>query len=733
MTALPRPALTRPAATRPAATRPAADVPAHLLPLNPAQRAAATAAVPVLVLAGAGSGKTETLTRRVAHLVLAGADPGRLLCITFTAKAAAEMRGRLHRLLGAERTPRWVGTFHAVMARLLIEDGAAVAVSQLGASQVGGSQVGGVPRGFAILGGRDARALLMQVAGVRDAKEGAVLQEAVSLLKNGLAEDARGLPRSSAQARFDRDVLARAAAALPGYRAALLGRPALDLDDLLAVPVAAMRADPALAARWAGRWDEVLVDEYQDTNHAQHALLRLLGGAAGRIFAVGDDLQAIYGWRGADVSHIRRFGRDHPGAPPPLKLEVNYRSTPTILAAANAVAAQDPAALPKVLLPADPKGAHGAGISIREAPTPEAEGQGAAAWVQALRRRQPDLPWRECAVLVRAGFVAEPILAALRAAGVPAVLGTDREPDAPKEVLAAIAWLRLAMSRQGGHGGGAWHPAADDAFRRACAFPARGIGGALFGRLRDHAAAEGVALAAAVASLPASAAERRSLEAVLGVAAEIGAGVEARRLGPADALRLAAETSEAAEWLSAPALHRPWEAALAAAERIGDVCAYCDAAALGDGAGGEDAGDAVQVLTLHRAKGLEFDHVLLAGLEEGVWPNWQAEQHGAMDEERRLFYVGVTRARHSLRLSWVRHRREWAGKPSRFLADIPRELLEGAGADLPRGAVPGRATARPMNGAAGPMQGATQGAKQGPTQAETDRMVAEFKAWKVVR
>ena len=703
-------------------------VPAHLLPLNPAQRVAATAAAPVLVLAGAGSGKTETLTRRVAHLVLAGADPGRLLCITFTAKAAAEMRGRLHRLLGAERTPRWVGTFHAVMARLLIEDGAAVAAPRLG-----GSQVAGVPRGFAILGGRDARALLMQAAGVRDAKEGALLQEAVSLLKNGLAEDARGLPRSSAQARFDRDVLARAAAALPGYRAALLGRPALDLDDLLAVPVAAMRADPALAARWAGRWDEVLVDEYQDTNHAQHALLRLLGGAAGRIFAVGDDLQAIYGWRGADVSHIRRFQRDHPGAPPPLKLEVNYRSTPTILAAANAVAAQDPAALPKVLLPADPKAGQGAPVSIREAPTPEAEGQGAAAWVQALRRRQPDLPWRECAVLVRAGFVAEPILAALRAAGVPAVLGTDREPDAPKEVLAAIAWLRLAMSCQGGRGGGAWHPAADDAFRRACAFPARGIGGALFGRLRDHAAGEGVALAAAVASLPASAAERRSLEAVLGVAAEIRAGVEARRLGPADALRLAAEASEAAEWLSAPALHRPWEAALAAAERIGDVCAYCDAAALGDEAGGEDAGDAVQVLTLHRAKGLEFDHVLLAGLEEGVWPNWQAEQHGAMDEERRLFYVGVTRPRHSLRLSWVRHRREWAGKPSRFLADIPRALVEGAGADVPRGAVPGRVAARPTKGAAGAMREATQGAKQGPTQAETDRMVAEFKARKAVR
>ena len=670
--------------------------PPHLAPLNPAQRAAATAPAPVLVLAGAGSGKTETLTRRVADLVLSGEDPGRLLCITFTTKAAAEMRGRLHRLLGPERTPRWVGTFHAVMARLLVEDGAAVP---------------GVPRGFAILGGRDARALLMQAAGVKDAKEGALLQEAVSLLKNGLADDPRRLPRSSASARFDRGVLARAAAALPGYRAALLARPALDLDDLLAVPVAAMRADKALAERWAGRWAEVLVDEYQDTNHAQHALLRLLAGAAGRVFAVGDDLQAIYGWRGADVSHIRRFGKDHPAAPPPLKLETNYRSTPTILSAANAVAAQDPAALPKALRPADAKAAPGAPISIREAPTPEAEGQAAAAWAGALRRRQPDLPWRECAVLVRAGFVAEPILAALRAAGIPALLATDREADAPKEVLAAVAWLRLAMSRQDG----AWHPAADDAFRRACAFPARGIGGALFGRLREHAAAQGMALAAAVASLPATPAERQALEAVPGVAAEIRAGVDGRRLGPADALRLAAEASETAEWLAAPALRRPWEAALAAAERAGDVGAYCDAAALGDAAGGEDAAEAVQVLTLHRAKGLEFDHVLLAGLEEGVWPNWQAEQHGALDEERRLFYVGLTRARHSLRLSWVRHRREWAGKPSRFLADIPRALVEGTEPGVPHGA------------------GASRTAAPRPTQAETDRLVAEYKSRKAAR
>lgn len=677
----------------------------HLACLNPAQRAAATTPAPLLVLAGAGSGKTETLIRRVADLILAGEAPARLLCITFTAKAAGEMRGRLAALLGPEQTPRWVGTFHAVMARLLIEDGAGVP---------------GLPRGFAILGQGDARALLMQAGGIQDAKEASLLQEAVSLLKNGLVTEPRRLPRSSALARFEPEVLAQAAAVLPAYQAALAQRQALDFDDLIATPVAAMQVDPALAAHWSSRWAEILVDEYQDTNHAQHALVRLLAGKPGRVFAVGDDLQAIYGWRGADVGHIRRFQKDYRAAPAPLKLETNYRSTPTILRAANAIAAEDPEALPKILRPADPKAPAGPPIAIREVATPEDDGRAALAWVQALRRRRPELPWRECAVLVRAGFVAEPILAALRQAGIPTRLVTDREPEPPKEVLAAVAWLRLAMSRAGK----AWDPAADDAFRRACAFPARGIGAALFGRLRGHAAERGLALAAAVATLPATPQERQGLEAVLGVAGEIADGVARRTSGPADALRLAAEVSEIAERLSQDGKPLPaWAAVLRAAGQAGSVAAYCDGAALGITPGEAEAMDAVQVLTLHRAKGLEFDHVLLAGLEEGVWPNWQAEQQGAIAEERRLFYVGVTRARHSLQLSWVRHRRDWAGKPSRFLAEIPLALIEGAAA-----------ASRPADrGTATRVHIRPDRSVKPPTQTETDRLVAEFMARKAVK
>ncbi|WP_043838325.1 ATP-dependent helicase [Muricoccus aerilatus] len=671
-------------------------MPPHLERLNPAQRAAATTPAPLLVLAGAGSGKTETLIRRVADLILRGEAPERLLCITFTAKAAGEMRDRLTALLGPARTPRWVGTFHAVMARLMIEDAASIP---------------DLPRGFAILGQRDARALLAQAAGNADNKEAGLLAEAVSLLKNGLVSEPRRLPRSSALARFEPEVLARAAAVLPAYRAALEARQALDFDDLIALPVAAMRADPELAQRWSARWAEILVDEYQDTNHAQHALVRLLAGKGGRVFAVGDDLQAIYGWRGADVSHIRRFGKDYPAAPPPVKLETNYRSTATILRAANAVAAQDPEALPKSLRPAEPKAPPGQSVTVREAATPEDEGREVVTWLRALKGRQPEPSWRECAVLVRAGFVADPILAALRQASIPVRLVTEREPEAPREVLGAIAWLRLALSRSatGSRRAEEWATGADDAFRRACAYPPRGIGAVLFGRLREHAAERSLALAGAVPSLPASSDEWRGLEAVLGIAREIADGVARRALGPADALRLAAEASEIAERLEGGGKRgAAWGKALQAAEKAGSVMAFCEAAALTDAVDGSEEADAVPVMTLHQAKGLEFDHVLLAGLEEGVWPHWAAEGNGALAEERRLFYVGLTRARHSLQLTWVRHRREWEGKPSRFLGELPKSQAR------PVGAKP------TVSSRASPI----------PTGTEKDRLVSEFLARK---
>lgn len=666
----------------------------HLEGLNPAQRAAAMAPAPQLVLAGAGSGKTETLTRRVADLILRhGERPDRLLCITFTTKAAGEMRSRLTARLGAAQLPRWVGTFHALMARLMTEEAA---------------QVAGLPRGFAILPQAEARAVLMAVAGVTEAREGMALQDAVSLLKGCLVGPGEAWPRTPAFARFEAETLTQALALLAPYRAELDRRAALDFDDLIARPVELMRADPALARRWSGRWSELLIDEYQDTNLAQHQLIRLLAGEGQRVFAVGDDTQSVYGWRGADVSQIRRFRRQFRGAGETIRLETNYRSTRAILLAANAVAAQDPQALRKTLRPAAQDAPFGAPLQLREAETPEQEGLALVRHLQALREEEGALPWRGCAVLLRAGFLAEPLLAALKAAEIPVRRVAEREPEMPRDILAAQAWLRLAMSRQGA----SWDAAADDAFRRACAYPPRGISGRLFALLRQHAARTGRALADSIADLPAREEDRLALEEVARLAFAVGDEIRRDRLPPADALQRAAERAGLAAGLrqAAPAHLAAWDAAFRAASRFGSVAAYCEAAALGEAMEADPLPDAVAVMTLHRAKGLEFDHVMMPGLEEGVFPSYRAEAQGSLPEERRLFYVGLTRARRSLWLSWVLRRRDWAARPSRFLAEIPPQLFRGPAAAAPR---PASRKALPP-----------------PSQAETDRLVAEFHARK---
>jgi superfamily I DNA/RNA helicase len=566
--------------------------------------------------------------------------------------------------------------------------------------------------------------VLGQVAGVREPKTLLPLHEAMSLLRNYGLENGRKPPRIPAFARFESDVLARALAILPAYAAELRRLRALDFDDLLILPARAMTADAALAARWSGRWGEILVDEYQDTNAAQHRLLRLLAASHGRVFAVGDDQQSIYGWRGAEVTHLRRFGQDFPAAAPPIKLETNYRSTRVILAAANAVAARDAEALRKVLRPAEAGGTAGAAIFARGCQTAEDEGRAVVSWVQGLRARQPEMPLRACAVLVRAGFVAEPILEALREAGLPVQLVSEREVELPREVLGVIAWLRLALSRHPeGRSGEVWDAAADDAFRRTCAMPRRAIGGNAFARLRQHATEIGAPLAGSVHDAPLDAAEKREFEAVLDIARRLGARIAARGVKPSEALRAAAAESGLAEALGqAAATRRAWSTLLARADRSGTVAEFAEAAALGVLDAEPEGPDSVQVMTLHRAKGLEFDHVFMAGLEEGVFPSRRAEAEGSLPEERRLFYVGLTRARHTLRLSWVRRRRQWASEPSRFITDIPANLMEGSSPQPPDPASKRPASSQPR------ARAAAKRAVKPPTEEEAARLVAAFQA-----
>jgi superfamily I DNA/RNA helicase len=328
-------------------------------------------------------------------------------------------------------------------------------------------------------------------------------------------------------------------------------------------------------------------------------------------------------------------------------------------------------------------------------------------------------------VLLRAGFVAEPILEALREAGLPVQMVSDREVELPREVLAVIAWLRLALSRDSHHGREHWEAAADDAFRRACVLPRRPVTGRGFAALRQHATEREIAFAEAVETAPVSAPERRAFADVLETARRIADRIAVRRSRPAEALQIAAEEAGLADPLAASApLRRPWTALLGRADRLGSVSDFAEAAALGALDAEPEGPDSVQVMTLHRAKGLEFDHVFMAGLEEGIFPSRRAETEGTLPEERRLFYVGLTRARFTLRLSFVLRRRQWTSKPSRFISEIPANLLAGS---VPEGPPPRSGKKKRIGAAAKPV------AKRAlPSEAETARMVAAFRARKRV-
>jgi superfamily I DNA/RNA helicase len=334
------------------------------------------------------------------------------------------------------------------------------------------------------------------------------------------------------------------------------------------------------------------------------------------------------------------------------------------------------------------------------------------------------MPLRACAVLVRAGFVSEPILEALREAGLAVQLVSEREAEPPREVLGVIAWLRLALSRHPvGGDGEQWDPAADDAFRRTCAMPRGAISGQAFARLRQHASDVGEALAASVGGAPLEAAERQAFAAVLETARGIAERIGGRSTKPSEALRVAAAESGLADALGqAAAVRRAWATLLARADRAGTVAEFAEAAALGVLDAEPEGPDSIQLMTLHRAKGLEFDHVFMAGLEEGVFPSRRAETEGSLPEERRLFYVGLTRARHTLRLSWVRRRRQWASEPSRFVTEIPENLMDGT--------VPQRPEPSARKGAASAAKGrpSAKPAVKPPTEEEAARLVAAFQA-----
>jgi DNA helicase-2/ATP-dependent DNA helicase PcrA len=636
--------------------------------LNEAQRQAVEHVDgPLLVLAGAGSGKTRVLTARVATLIERhGVDPASILAVTFTNKAAGEMRNRIASLLGEEPAGMWAGTFHAIGARLLRQAAAAV---------------GRTPR-FTIYDEDETLAVvkrLMERARLsRKDWTPKGIHTVISDAKNALVGPEE-------YARLAADPVSRAAAAIyselePTLRAAN----AVTFDDLLVLPVRMLEADAGRLASLRSRLRYILVDEYQDTNRAQYRLIALLGGEHGNVAVVGDDDQSIYGWRGADIRNILDFERDFPGARV-VRLEENYRSTPAILHLANVVIRENAERRGKTLRATRPDGER---VTIVGAVDERDEADFVAEEIEARRTADRGLGLRDFAVLYRTNAQSRAMEDAMRRHAIPyRLIGAVRFYDR-REIRDLMSYLKLIAN-----------PADDEAFRRAVAVPRRGLGETTVDTLGEMARAARIPMLAAAARDDLLGGIRPAARSALG---DFAATIDRLRRRAADAAvnELLEELVDEIGYVDYLQGEGP-----EGAERVDNVRELvAGAAELVTDEGGEvglspldhflqraslvadiDALDAtaegVTMMTLHNAKGLEFPIVFVTGLEDGLLPIARAFDHPhLLEEERRLFYVGITRAERKLYLAHARSRRRngesMRAIPSSFLRTIPPGTVE---------------------------------------------------------
>ena len=640
-------------------------------PLNPAQAEAVRRTdAPMLVLAGAGSGKTRVIAAKIARLVAGGTDPAKIVAITFTNKAAREMRERAQGLLRAQgredaASAVRIATFHAL----------GLAIVRAEAKRLG------LRPGFSVLDPQDLETVVAELAATADRSRARKAQWAISAWKNALVPPAQAL----ALARDDDECAA--AKAYAGYADALSAYQAVDFDDLIRLPVELLERDPAARGRWQERCEHVLVDEYQDTNPAQYRLFRALVGERGRFTAVGDDDQAIYGWRGATLDNLARLPDDYPGLVV-VKLEQNYRSTTRILASANALIANN-AKLHDKRLWSD-RG-HGDAIRVVAARDEEQEAEIVASAISAHRFEHRGR-WSDYAVLYRGNHQSRAFEAAMRAQSIPYEVSGGQSWFERAEIKDLIAYLRLIANESD-----------DPAFLRAVGVPRRGVGQTTLAKLSEAAAAGGTSLAAAVRDRAfSSAAQPRAhselvafvtlVEDLRRRAAKEPAGrlidELLREIGYEDHVVATCDKREAEAKLQSVADFTGWLARKGETDRrnLFDLAQMIALVTMLEGRDGEGA-DAVRLSTLHAAKGLEFPHVHLVGLEEGILPHRESIEAGTIDEERRLMYVGVTRAERSLSLSFCRTRSR-AGlrvdcQPSRFIGELAQDDLRWAGQPLP--------------------------------------------------
>ena len=640
-------------------------------PLNAAQREAVCYVDgPLLVLAGAGSGKTRVITAKIGHLIASGHDPKRIAAITFTNRAAREMRERAAQLLAKQGQSALANdvaicTFHALGVRIIRAHASAL----------------GLKPGFSILDPSDIEPIVAELIGTTDRSRARAAQWRISGWKNALVS-----PKAAAKAAQNDDEKA-AALAYGRYDDALRAYQAVDFDDLIALPNALLGADGDAGAKWRERCGHLLVDEYQDTNPAQYRLIRHLVGERAAFTVVGDDDQAIYGWRGASIDNLAQLPKDFP-AVKVIKLEQNYRSTVRILRSANSLIAGNPKIFDKKLW-----SEHGHGDPIRITPAVDDEAEAESAIRRLLAHRfEHRGRYSDYAILYRGNHQARPFEQALRAQSVPYEISGGQSYFERIEIKDIVAYLRLIANDDD-----------DPAFIRAITTPKRGIGATTLERLGAIGGARHESLFTAVfadeakESIPAR--QREILDAFCTLINNLRFRAERE-----PAARLLTELVPAIgydDYLEATCDRKQAEARL---RSVGDFIAWLSKKGEADGKNlleltqmialitmleGQDdvQTDAVRLSTLHAAKGLEFPHVFVVGLEEGLLPHRESIAHGNVDEERRLFYVGITRAERSLHLSFCRKRKR-AGetiecRPSRFLAELAQDDLRWSGEPLP--------------------------------------------------
>jgi DNA helicase-2/ATP-dependent DNA helicase PcrA len=637
--------------------------------LNPQQREAVEALEgPVLILAGAGTGKTRAITYRVAHLIARGTPVESLLAVTFTNKAADQMKERVAALLlrsGLPAAELWISTFHSFCARLLRRE----------------APHAGLSRSFAIFDEDDQLAAVRLAIERLGIEERRVTPRAV-LSRISYAKNHARTPELL-RAQADSEESQEVARIFAAYEEILRQSNALDFDDLLRRSVELLRCSGEVRARWQVRFRYIHVDEYQDTNQVQYDLLRLLVNSDRNLCVVGDEDQSIYRWRGADVNILLRFAEDFPGARV-VRLEQNYRSTQNILDAAAAVVSHNTRRLGKSLAAVS---SGGQSLLYFEARDPQGEAEYVSATIHGLLA---DDPSQHCAVLYRTNFQSRAFEEALRRLGIRYRLLGGFSFYQRAEVKDVLAYARLAF-----------HPDDDVALLRVLNVPPRGIGEKTVESLRRLAQRERVPLWSAIErSLDGSASGRATAplrgfrELILQLQQDLS-DLPAPEflhtlLDRTGYLEMLAQRDSEDDASRSANLRELLNAVTEAAEAGESLSDFLDRAALVSDADGFDERAAVTLMTLHSAKGLEFDHVFLSGLEEGVFPHTRSRNDlDELEEERRLCYVGMTRARRTLTLTRAVYRRVVgdeqrlrASLPSRFIAEIPGELIETAPGSL---------------------------------------------------